>query len=218
MASPPVTSSCWSFYPELHEQVSEYWSFYPELHEQVSEYWSFYPELHEQVSEYWSFYPELHEGVEYWSFYPEPHVWVSEWVSIYPSIQSCMYMWVSEWVNEYLSFYPELYIWVSEWVSIHPSIQTLQPDFLSILCSVSIFKSSCPPRSPQTVKSMKTHQKTQVKSQWIVRQAHSHHLQYLDAAKSSTKDVSPPKFENTLLAPGNICASALCWESRPESL
>ena len=56
--------------------------------------------------------------------------------------------------------------------------------------------------------------KTQVKSQWIVRQAHSQHLQYLDATRSSAKDVSPPKLGIGILMPGNICATAFCSGAR----
>jgi hypothetical protein len=36
---------------------------------------------------------------------------------------------------------------------------------------------------------------TQAESQWIVRQAYSQHLQYLEAIKSSAKDLSLPIFE-----------------------
>ena len=36
---------------------------------------------------------------------------------------------------------------------------------------------------------------TQAESQWIVGQAYSQHLQYLEAIKSSAKDLSLPIFE-----------------------
>ena len=36
---------------------------------------------------------------------------------------------------------------------------------------------------------------TQAESQWIVEQAYSQHLQYLEAIKSSAKDLSLPIFE-----------------------
>ena len=39
---------------------------------------------------------------------------------------------------------------------------------------------------------------TQAESQWIVGQAYSQHLQYLEAIKSSAKDLSLPIFEITI--------------------
>jgi hypothetical protein len=42
---------------------------------------------------------------------------------------------------------------------------------------------------------IKTKPSTQAESQWIVEQVYSQHLQYLEAIKSSAKDLSLPIFE-----------------------
>ena len=48
--------------------------------------------------------------------------------------------------------------------------------------------------TPQLLKTVQI-ESTQAESQWIVEQVYSQHLQYLEANKSSAKDLSLPIFE-----------------------
>ena len=64
---------------------------------------------------------------------------------------------------------------------------------------------------------MKTNRRTQAKSQWVVAQGYSTHLQYLDTIKSSAKDLSHSKFEITLDRQRSNTHNDSC-EARPKAI